>query len=240
METEHKIYGITGKNGDSSTFSTEISCKKLLEISSRQNFDNNGGLDINRQLGINRAVNEKHYLEMCESFDEQVSRNYPIENGSVILASIEDKFSIKILDENTGFAEGYLRGLLPAIDRQHTIEAFKKALANPAKYPNLFAYLENTKNTISVRIVQCDNQDALRRCNALNTGNKVWAPVETLIAMTLDAKLNEAANIKSHVAERPSLVMYQFCHDVSNDKKHPLYKLLPVDPDPGVVAPRKN
>jgi hypothetical protein len=47
--------------------------------------------------------------------------------------------------------------------------------------------------------------------------------------LILDAKLNESSGIKSHVKERPALVVYQYAYNMSKDPTHPLYNLINVD-----------
>jgi hypothetical protein len=210
--------------------STEISIKQLLEIADRQNFDAKAGLDTKAQKGINRPFDEKHCANICKVFNDHIGRGYPIENGSIVLASTDGQLSTKVLNKEAGLIEITLEGSIPAIDRQHTTEAFRMGLKHPNEYPSLAKYIDDEKNTVSVRIVSCDVQDALRRCNVLNTGQKKWTPVETLLAMIIDAKTNEEKGIKSHEKERPSLVMFQFCHNIAKKKGHPLFDLLPVDP----------
>jgi hypothetical protein len=153
-----------------------------------------------------------------------------MENGSVVLASTNGNLTFKPVDKTPGLVQVTITDPIPAIDRQHTTEAFRVALKNPGDYPHLSAYIKNPKNTICVRMIRCTLQDALRRCVATNSGQKKWTPVETLTAMILDAKHNEKQGIESHTKERPSLVMFQFAYNASKDKEHPLHDLLPVDP----------
>jgi len=224
-----KFFGMIGHNGETEVISTECPIRRMLEIAGKAPFEAEQGLDIDTQTGIQRPMDDARALEIARVFEDLLARGYPIENGSVVFACTQNEMGVRIIDKDKNFGEITISKEPPLIDRQHTGKAFRIAQENPKDFPKLSAYVEDMNNTITTRFIKCTTQEALRRNLAMNTGQKPWTPLEKLMGMVLDAKINESQGVKSHEKERPSLVMFQFCHNVSKDPNHPLFGLLPVD-----------
>jgi hypothetical protein len=229
VKETQKFYGITGKSGNADIVSSEIPITTLLKISTLKPLQDVGGLNVGKQKGLQRPVDDRRVKEIATVFNRQVERGYPLENGSVVLASENGDTRVSPVNKKAGLIEVEVLKPLAAIDRQHTVQAFRLALENPEEFEHLKNYVTDSTNTVTVRVIRCGHQEALRRCIAMNTGQKKWTPLETMFSTITDAKINEAAGIRSHEVVRGHLVGFQACYFMSKDPQHPLYGRIPVE-----------
>lgn len=223
------FYGVVGKNGESRVVSGEMLIEDALKIVKFQPLKGEEGLDLEVQTGMNRPVIDKRPPQIAKAFEEFLTTGRPIENGAVLLTALKDEITIDIQDIATGFAKVSVEKPVSVGDRQHTLEAYRTGSVNASAFPRLHEYVK--KNTITMRFVEVkDKQEALRRTEHVNTGNKKPTSLEMFYMNSLNAVADEKKGLSTYKKERPAIVMFNYAYDIAKDMSHPLYDRLAVNP----------
>ena len=231
-----------GKSQNTTVYSGECPITTALEIATRQNYDRAAGLSLKDQKGVNRSWDQKRSLHIARGYEMRLSTKQPLEHGAIILIDPNKVVRATAIGKSSAVNLAIPDDAkLPFIDRQHTTGGLEMGIKEPTTYPLLHKYVTDPANTVTVKLIQCDEREGRKRFELLNYQPKQLSPVEKMWAATINAlDYEEAGEPGAYKENLPVIVSFMAWHDIAEDTDSVWHEKLIVDSNVTKPAPKKN